>query len=512
MSDIFISYASEDVDRVRPLVSALENTAWSVFWDRTIPAGKTWRQFIGAEIQGCRSVVVIWTQNSVNSEWVQEEAEIGKRRKILVPGLLDKVEPPFGFGGIQAANLVAWQGENLSPAFTRLVADIAVVLGPAPAAAKESVERRRLEAEERRGAEENRLREGERQRVEEEARRRGREENQRRVEPRSGQTWFQRRLAMVRSLYGPTTASAAVAVLVAFIVILQWPAQQPNKETTVQAPSPTPAEAPQRPVAELKPEKQSATQASSSSMKVFRDRLKSGGEGPEMIVVPAGSFKMGDVQGGGDKEEVPMHTVTIQKPFSVGRYEVTFDEYDQFAKATNRKPPNDEGWGRGRRPVINVSWEDANAYIKWLSEQTGKRYRLPTEAEWEYAARAGKETEYWWGNVLIKGMANCAGCGSQWDNKQTGPVGSFKPNSFGLYDTAGNVWEWVEDCYHENYNGAPEDGSAWKEAGGGNCGQRVVRGGSWNLTPELLRSSNRTGFTADSWSYSLGFRLAQDIR
>jgi len=160
MSDIFISYASEDVDRVRPLVSALENTAWSVFWDRTIPAGKTWRQFIGAEIQGCRSVVVIWTQNSVNSEWVQEEAEIGKRRKILVPVLLDKVEPPFGFGGIQAANLVAWQGENLSPAFTRLVADIAVVLGPAPAAAKESVERRRLEAEERRGAEENRLREG----------------------------------------------------------------------------------------------------------------------------------------------------------------------------------------------------------------------------------------------------------------------------------------------------------------------------------------------------------------
>src|SRR5262245_42158522 len=166
---------------------------------------------------------------------------------------------------------------------------------------------------------------------------------------------------------------------------------------------------------------------------VTRDRPKSEGGMPEMLVVPGGSFKMGDVQGGGDPEvEVPVHTVRIQKPFAIGRYEVTFDEYDQFAKARNRKLPDDEGWGRGPRPVINVSWDDAAAYAKWLSEQTGNRYRLPTEAEWEYAARAGTETNYWWGNNLIKGMANCDGCGSQWDGKQTGPVGSFKPNAFGL--------------------------------------------------------------------------------
>src|SRR5215470_10714408 len=137
MSDIFIGYASEDLERVLPLVSALEKTAWSVFWDRTIPAGKTLRQVIGVEIQGCHTVIVAWTVNSVNSEWVQEEAEIGKRRKILVPVLLDKVEPPFGFGTIQAANLVSWHGENASPAFNRLVADIAAVVGPAPAVAQE---------------------------------------------------------------------------------------------------------------------------------------------------------------------------------------------------------------------------------------------------------------------------------------------------------------------------------------------------------------------------------------
>jgi formylglycine-generating enzyme required for sulfatase activity len=317
----------------------------------------------------------------------------------------------------------------------------------------------RSDAEERRTAEEDRLREQERERIV------ARGANQRRVDLRSEQTWFQRRLALVRRLYGPTMASAAVAVLITFIVILRWPTLQPNKETAVQAPLTSvesdklisaapekqmeaPKEMPQGPVAELKQEKQIATQFSSVG-KTFRDRLKSGTEGPEMVVVPAGSFQMGNVEGGGEKDETPVHAVTIQKPFAIGRYEGTFDEYDQFAKATNRKLPADQGWGRGHRPVINVSWEDVNAYVKWLSEQTGKRYRLPTEADWEYAARAGKETAYWWGNDFIKGMANCNGCGSQWDNKQTAPVGSFKPNALGLYDTAGNVWEWVEDCYHE---------------------------------------------------------------
>jgi formylglycine-generating enzyme required for sulfatase activity len=182
-------------------------------------------------------------------------------------------------------------------------------------------------------------------------------------------------------------------------------------------------------------EQQATTPPDTSSTSVFRNRLKSGREGPEMVLIPAGSFKMGDVQAG-DKYEVPVHTVKIQKTFAIGRYEVTFEEYDQFAKAANRQLHRDQGWGRGRRPVIYVSWQDAVEYTKWLSAQTGKRYRLSTEAEWEYAARGGKETAYWWGKELVQGMANCDGCGSQWDNKQTAPIGSFKSNSFGLYDTA----------------------------------------------------------------------------
>ncbi|MCP3897296.1 SUMF1/EgtB/PvdO family nonheme iron enzyme, partial [Moraxella sp.] len=183
-----------------------------------------------------------------------------------------------------------------------------------------------------------------------------------------------------------------------------------------------------------------------------RDRLKDGRLGPEMVRIPAGRFRMGDIQGGGDGDEKPVHRVSVSE-FAMGRYEVTFAEYDKFAQATGRKKPDDEGWGRGNRPVINVSWDDAVAYAKWLSQQTGKQYRLPTEAEWEYAARAGTETQYWWGNEIGQNRAVCDACGSRWDNKQTAPVGSFAANPFSLYDTVGNVWEWTCSEYEDKYSG-----------------------------------------------------------
>lgn len=182
MSDIFISYSSQERNRVLPLVNALEKTGWSVFWDRTIPAGKTWRQVIGAEIRTCRSVLVVWTESSVTSEWVLEEAETGKRKGILIPVLLDNVEPPFGFGNIQAANLTAWSGDGSSPTFTHLVADITTILGPAPTAVKEVEERHSVEAEVQRKAEEERFRQRERQRSEDEARRNAEAESQRQIE------------------------------------------------------------------------------------------------------------------------------------------------------------------------------------------------------------------------------------------------------------------------------------------------------------------------------------------
>ena len=227
-----------------------------------------------------------------------------------------------------------------------------------------------------------------------------------------------------------------------------------------------------------------------------------------MVVVPAGRFDMGAADEK-DADTRPVHTVVIAKPFALGKYEVTFAEYDAFASATARAQPDDKGWGRGNRPVINVSWEDARAYAAWLSAQTGKKYRLPSEAEWEYAARAGNSAHFAWGADVGRNKANCQGCGSQWDGKQTAPVGSFPANAFGLHDMHGNVWEWVQDCHHGSYAGAPADGSAREQCDSAN---RVLRGGSWSNTPEVLHAAVRV-WSAPSETYAElgGFRLAQDL-
>ncbi len=231
---------------------------------------------------------------------------------------------------------------------------------------------------------------------------------------------------------------------------------------------------------------------------------------PEMVVVPAGRFRMGDLAGVGDSDERPVHEVAIEYPFAVGKYEVTFAEWDACVAAGGcTHLPKDVGWGRGTRPVINVSWNDAQQYVRWLSRETGKSYRLLSEAEWEYMARAGTTTKYPWGNEIGANKANCDGCGSQWDVESTAPVGSFETNAFGLYDTAGNVWEWVEDCGHDGYGGAPADGSAWVS---GNCDIRVWRGGSWDGPPRDLRSTNRymkaSGYRSDNDG---GFRVARTL-
>jgi formylglycine-generating enzyme required for sulfatase activity len=167
-------------------------------------------------------------------------------------------------------------------------------------------------------------------------------------------------------------------------------------------------------------------------------------------------------------------------------------------------------WGRGPMPVVNVSWRDANQYVAWLSAFTRKQYRLLTEAEWEYAARAGTVTRYFWRDDPRGGNANCNGCGSKWDLQQTAPVGSLKPNGFGLYDMLGNVWEWVEDRWHENYNGAPADAAAW--LAGGDPDYRVIRGGSWRNEGELVRAAVRRSRNMNVRFDTLGLRIARTMK
>jgi len=233
---------------------------------------------------------------------------------------------------------------------------------------------------------------------------------------------------------------------------------------------------------------------------VFRDCR----DCPEMVVVAAGEFDMGandfDV-------EKPVHRVTIAKPFAIGRREVTFDEWDQCAAAGACSRVGDQGQSRGERPVTDVSWRDAKAYATWLSQTTGKPYRLPSEAEWEYAARGGTKTTYWWGRDAGSKFANCRECGGN-GGQQTIATGSFPANPFGLFDTAGNAAEWVEDCWNDSYRGAPKDGTAWTS---GQCGQRVLRGGSFDSQARYVRSASRFRYDVDVRYYANGFRVARDL-
>ena len=229
---------------------------------------------------------------------------------------------------------------------------------------------------------------------------------------------------------------------------------------------------------------------------------------PEMVSIPGGTFHMGDFFGEDIPYERPIHSVTVP-PFKLGKYEVTFAQWEACVAdgGCGDYRPDDKSWGRGSRPVIGVSWDDAQLYIDWLNSKTGGGYRLPAEAEWEYAARAGRTRKYSWGDDIDTNRANCNGCGSQWDYDRTAPVGSFPANAWGLHDMHGNVWEWVQDCVNGNYEGAPSDGSAWES---GNCEVRIVRGGAWPTIPQGLRSAARNAAARSGRLTDLGFRMVQD--
>jgi formylglycine-generating enzyme required for sulfatase activity len=226
---------------------------------------------------------------------------------------------------------------------------------------------------------------------------------------------------------------------------------------------------------------------------------------PELVVVPPGDFVMGSND---TPYEKPEHAISIRKPFAIGRREVTFAEWDQCADAGACKHrPDDHGWGRGDRPVVNVSWDDSKLFVAWLSQKAGQRYRLPSEAEWEYAARAGTKTPFWWGKDVGAGHAQCDTCGSP-TTKQIVATGSFRPNGFGLYDTSGNAAEWVEDCWNDTYKNAPKDALPWTA---GDCRLRVLRGGNFLSKATEVRSASRFRYDVDVRYYANGFRVLRDL-
>jgi formylglycine-generating enzyme required for sulfatase activity len=260
---------------------------------------------------------------------------------------------------------------------------------------------------------------------------------------------------------------------------------------------------------------------------------------PEMVGIPAGEFVMGSPKSevGRFDSEGPQHAVTVAA-IALGKYDVSSEQFLTFLKETGYQPaPCDPvlglGWHSRRGlayapsydeprkwPAVCLDWRDAEAYIGWLNARvrrlhptvTGEPYRLPSEAEWEYAARAGTKTARWWGDAIGRNNANCNGCGSPWDNRLLADVDAFAPNPFGLYTILGNAWQWTQDCWHQDYKDAPRDGRAWTER---SCPRHVIRGGSWNNVPAFVRSATRSGSTADNGKYDYssltGFRVARDL-
>ncbi|MGB4226305.1 MAG: SUMF1/EgtB/PvdO family nonheme iron enzyme [Candidatus Dechloromonas phosphoritropha] len=405
VSDIFICYSRSDRVLADQLVQRLRSAGWSVFLDVQTRVGERWHKTIEREMQAARTFVALWSKRSVDSDYVLEEAEHGRRKGILLPAFIERVDFPYGFSRIQTADLVGWAGEADHPGLAQLVDGLRQQLG--------------------------------------------------------------------EQLATPTPGSSAP------------PSPPGSVPVPLFAPGPT-----------------------------FRDPLRIGGEGPLLVVIPAGRFLMGSPPDEPERSENegPQHEVRIAQPFAMGVHALTFADYDRYAEASGVQKPDDEGWGRGSRPVINVSWQDAQAYCWWLGGQTGSAYSLPSEAEWEYSCRAGTTSPFHFGSRMTSDQANFDGNhtynGSALGTyrEKTLPVGSFPPNAFGLYDMQGNVWEWCQDSWHQDYQGAPEDGSPWEA---GDPSSRVLRGGSWSVSPRGCRAAYRYGFRPGGPDDSIGFRVCR---
>ena len=455
MHDIFLSYSSKDRERLIPLVDALEAQGWTVFWDhRSIKVADDWHQVIGNAIQQSTCVIVVWSENSVQSKWVMEEALIAKERGVLYPIFLDMVTIPFGFTLLQAANFIGWNGDASQSEFVELKEQLSI---------------------------------------------RFQSKSQKIVKP---STTLAKSSSKIKLL--------GLVVLIA-VGVGGYPLISDR-------------------------EGEPATSKDEVAINVQAVATSAIAE-PKMVLIPEGSFTMGCE----DKDAMvcrdvskPSHKVNVGK-FLMSETEVTVAQFRAFAEAESYKTTAEERgscWSFGvggkwsdakgnswrkmgfpqedNHPVACVSYNDAKAYVRWLNDKTGKKWRLPSEAEWEYAIRAGTKTVYYWGDVIGKNNANCSQskCGDKFG--VTSPVASFSPNQFGLYDMSGNVWEWVEDKWHRDYNNVPTDGGAWTAD---DSSSHTKRGGSWNSgLPLFLTPTYRLFGVQDSRDFRTGFRVASDYK
>jgi len=479
MADVFISYRNTPERRffVRRLAAILRAYNVSVWWDYGLEAGESFRAQITGELAKARIVSPLWCAQSVVSKWVAMEAELGKDK--LVPARLQKVRPPQAFEAIQAADLIGWDGAIGHPRVVAFVRKICERLGKPPHAPTDMIE----------------------------------------------ELTDLRALTPLPEVEGAAPGPVSAPAHDFGFWKAEWEAYRASDDPAAL-----------RAIAEHAPPyfaDKARARMDEIKAREADGRIKVGAKiihgapdgwfkpgagksewfkdhehGPEMVVVPPGQFMMGSNDYDSEK---PPHKVTIKAPLAVGRFASTFDEWDAAGLAHK---PSDQGWGRGKQPVINVSWEDAKAYAKWLSQKTGETYRLLSEAEWEYVARAGTTTAFWWGDSISTQEANydgnhTFGGGQKGEYRQrTVPVDSFAPNPWGLHQVHGNVWEWIEDNWHADYKGAPQGGSVWQ---GGDVSLRVLRGGSWLNNPDYCRSAYRNWVPPVNRSINVGFRLARTL-
>jgi formylglycine-generating enzyme required for sulfatase activity len=300
----------------------------------------------------------------------------------------------------------------------------------------------------------------------------------------SGSNWYQ-------------VKSATGVMGFVFGDLLMKPAAKPK------APASPPPSSEPKPLAAPTAEPKPAAMPTTHKSGVVRDCPSC----PEMILLPAGTFTMGD--NGGDRSERPAHKVSIKRPFAIGKYEVTTGQWNECVKAGACSYKAAKAGSDENSAVRDVSWKDAQEYVRWLSQITNQEYRLPTEAEWEYSARANTTSRFWWGSKLGNGNANCKDCGGEWDRKAPANVDAYPANPFGVYGTSGGVWEWVSDCWHKSYKGAPKDGSSWDKP---DCRENVIRGGSWRNDASYIHSASRFKYDANVRYLLNGFRVAKTLR
>jgi len=506
---------------VRFIAEALERDGFGVWWDPDIPPGESFSQVIDQQLKNAKCIIAVWSQSSVKSNWVQEEADDGMMRNTLIPVMIDEIELPRGFKRLQTADLRDWRGNTKDPNWQLIVTQVRKLVSTQDADSAAEVQ---ATARDERVAPVARTPQA--------------------SSPKSG--GFPVGFALL--------GAALIAIAGAGFYFFAGPGAGKNdtvagvsepaapnaesngagiaakpaavrddvltdiaaNETAPAAPPPVETAAAESEIIETDEEEaaEDAVAAAIEPGAIFRDCEHC----PEVMAIAVGdtfSFGAPDDEYGRDDAETPQVSVTIAQPYAIGVYEVTYDEWNACLAdgGCGAYEPPDMGWGQGRRPIVNISIEDVKSYLAWVSGKAGETYRLPSEAEWEFAARAGTTSAFYSGDGITTNQANFNG---QYPYKngtaggfrsKTLAVGAFSANAFGLYDMHGNVWEWTQDCWRASHREAPTDGSAV----GGACSDQVLKGGAWNAGAWRLRSGHRKKGGKTVRDFDTGFRVARDL-